>query len=829
VSRREEIRNGLEASSRSIRLLTLESLLSDPVEPSLVALVESYRDGEADEECRHFADLVLAHWRGLASAPAFSADWDEKPWLEVFAALPEEKKRAWISRVTPAQAGRVAADIVPLLRTEADPILTAMLVRTFGPHLPAADRGDLVAMLLDPRFHVRVSALEILGRCAPALLLQHLPTLLATPDPWIRALALRGLFAVDPDEAVAHLEGMLLGPDGAARELAIRSCFQVPFDLVKVSLLKALAVEHDPERLRKIGLLFVSNPDRGVPHQIWILAEQAESARAVFLKDLLQKTLRAMVKAGLLDETAAAAFRENLQHWIHQRAGRLFWRQAYDRWQEAASGPGGVEGVRVADPALEGTILAAADQPELLAGFQGPAGLELPLEFRTWVEALLIIGVQPPAAGMASAEPAEEPTGSPAPVGPEREARTPGGPVQGPAPAGEPPKLDFSELSLDERIRTVARWPQDDREGFLALARSLLERADSANDLLATVLRTAIRLGASGLDDAALSLLQTSSTSNLLSAGLDYLAAFAPDSVFPHLGTFLRSPDKQVKIAAVRILRRFDPEQAVSRLRLLLKSTDQKLLEAALACLIHVDFLLVREILVEFLDGAPPRPLFEAGLFLFRSNPDPGNPAVLLALEQRLVGVTADMAKAARLECQHFLVANGIWSKDDLPALEAKTTAAAGAIQARRLKPKPAYAYRPPPAEPSWFRQLTDQVREQARTRFAWAAVGVIGLAICLALFWLFFTDRDSARSGTGGGALVLARETTIEGWVKTGESGWMIIETDRKTRFLFRPADDGFRAPQAGIRVEARVVPYRVQENGDTLCRVKNLMPLLH
>jgi len=637
----------LDASNKSFRLFALEEAIRGKASPELMKALLERQKVETDEECR----LLLAHAivsvrrklegthqrkNVIDSDANFVADYeaaDAHARMDIISNLP-------ISLIP--KLGPMAPD---LLKKENHPVLAARLIRRFIKNWPAEHLSDLTVHLTSSSLCLRLSALEALSQTAPDLLIDFLPGLLTSPEPRTRALAVRGLTKIDMDEALAHLEALLLSSDPAHRLSGLQNCFLIPFDKVNDILIKYLASENDLELLERAGWLFESNPNVRAPYQLWEMAERATSEKAAVIKKMLAGACKILEDSGILGD-GFKQYMERLQTWIHQRIATRYVQECIEH---LSSLQGKI------NPEFEGLLVKNLQRPAIREAFENALTWPLPEATISLIRNFL-------------------------------------NPAQRSLFASISGSDDTLEgLSHEDTVRKIAGWQLEDLPKVQPILTKVILNPDTPSDLCATALRTAIRLKVSGLTEVCEKLLRRNDH-NLGAAALEYLGTFEPEKVLPLLGIYFQNPNPRMKVAVLKILKRFDTSQALMMLSAMLTSPDEERQSLALACMVNFDFSLIRDQLVEFLALNPAPRFLENGLCLFQANASPENLYSLFKVEKALPPKEANRVRWVRKLSEKALTNAGILKIENGLDSELKFEEHWNREQAKKASPKPAYA-----------------------------------------------------------------------------------------------------------------------------------------
>jgi len=789
-----------------IRRMAAVQMLLEPPPSSAAAELAEIVAREDDAETKAMLRQILDGYKGppADARPAEAVPTDSVgPWAG-WSGSPAQRLE-WLGRLTPEKRKELAGHAPDQLAKERHPLVASALIRIFGRSWPEDRLEALLGYASVDSPPVCLAALETLRQRKHELLLPVLPGLLTSANPRIRGAAVRALIEVDREEALAHLEALLLDADPARRLEGLRCCFHTPFEDVMQLLLKAMAIETDARRLAAYGMLFEINPSLEAPFRLYELSERASAENAEVLRRLVAATCRTIGNT-LLNPADFQKYRERLQEWIDRRAAAVL---AQDIVARAADGRG-------TDHELTEMIELARKRPVLWNALQELATLPMPPAARALF--LKTVG------GGASVS-----VQRPSPV---RSAAT----SEGPAPAGGKTEAE-NAAPIDHPVVEKARKPSDLLETLALLSpddknaanREIVSILSTINEspapLVAAAFRAAVRCS---IDNQAPSARHALNGSDpvVVSAAVEYLGKFAPDDIEPLLGRFLASTEPRIKSAAVRVLQRSDPLQAVSALKTMLRSKHIEHQKLGIACLVHVEFSLVRDALAELLETNPPGDLLETGLCLFQMNPDPEGVYRLYLLEKRLPAEAAGNIRRARREMMTFLAGSGRLSPD-LGKIENELLERAERESKKRAAVPPAYAFKVlQKSLPSSGPVRHAEYSETARKTTISVAV-ILAVAVFAALAWNVVTGPgDEAASPTAsrtalpglGGRLQIRQ---VDGWVREERSAADEFKIESETGEVFRvPCRDYDPVPALGARFKGALILMRKNDDGSWFAR---------
>ncbi|HNV68046.1 MAG TPA: HEAT repeat domain-containing protein [Candidatus Ozemobacteraceae bacterium] len=637
----------LRAPIKSFRLYAIEYFIREGRNREVVSALETAQKQENDEECR----LLLTHALNAVKQRAIEAlepaSKVEKP-LDAagfpvrYSVADAEERLALLRRVKNDQLLVLAPFAVDAFQQEKHPLVAREIIRRFHPVWPKDRRQVLGRSLASEWQTVRFAALEALTIIAPRDLIVHLPALLRHADPRVRSMAIRALAAIDPSEAAKHLEALLLSPDVHHRWSALRECARLPFELTKPLLLAFLAVENDAALLDAACAVVAANPDPEVPWRVAdLLAQRPEHAQ--ILEPLLQTSINALQVSGQLSEKVEV-YRQRLQQQVEQATVLRQARQALAALQTS-----------------DGTLQAEA-QAVLRRCLPYPRVREM-IADEVWKSTSESLRAR-----------LQEVLKSPS------------------EPTAEKDTDTWERCQSDaEKVRWLATRQAGQVGQLTRLLPGILSAPSTSASIKAAALRTACRCRVPGLTPLIDSFLRHSDDS-VVAAALEYHAQTSPDEANALIGRYLKSGRSRVRVAAIRVLRRTDPLQAVSSLFAMLNQKDPGDRALSLQCLVQFEFSLVRDRLLDLLESGKAPELSEDILALFEANPEVGLLYPLFRLARRLGGAKANQVDRVRSRMAELLVKMGHLKPKTLAELEGTFPARLQEDRKRRPMPAPAYS-----------------------------------------------------------------------------------------------------------------------------------------
>jgi HEAT repeat protein len=604
----------LRAPIRSFRVFALEQAIAGGDSPRLHSELQKRLSEEDDEECRlllkHAVELVEKRCR---SNPVPIEVVSLETASGILAGGDTTRKLLLLAEISPETARSLSSRAPRWLHEERHPAVASRLIQVFSPFWPPEELSFLMNLVSSNMVSVRSACLEALIQRDPNLLLNVLPDFLVSPDPRMRALAVKGLGKIDPQEAVLHLEGMLFHEAPGMKLAGLQNCLLMPFALVKSLLLKVFAAEEDAALLKRVGLVLRINADPEIPYRLWEIAEDSGREKAQLSREILQGALKT-VQQTHENEEAFRLYRDRLQQWINRRLGVRFAQEVVSAFSQDRGGAPEIPAIlqdrrRLARPEIQRALEEALDWP-------------ISADVVRKISLLL------------------QETGSSLPGND--------------SVTSEPSTKAFVELGIEDQCRRISGCPEEEKTAIQPILTEIFRNPSSPPELLAVSLKAATRFGLPEFLEISRPWMD-SEVEALAANAVDYQGSLNPDALLPHLGRFLKSNKPRVKAAALRLIKRVDPAQALSTLGALLKQSRPEERQVALNCLIFFDFAVIRNLLTDFLLGEPGEDVVKGCLCLFLGNPDPENLYSLYCLEKKLPGLQGSLARETRLKCQTIL------------------------------------------------------------------------------------------------------------------------------------------------------------------------------
>ncbi len=172
-------------------------------------------------------------------------------------------------------------------------IILPFVLRFIRKHRLTAFTRQITALCNHRDPQILSAAVETLEKIEPQQLEPLLVPLLTNSNPAIRSRAVRLLYRLDRQEALKHFEFMLLSPDIGDRNAAMFHAYFFPFALIEPALLQFMAVESDPELLKKAGYLFQVNPALEPPLNLIEIIEGSSGSKREIFSEILKGVLNA--------------------------------------------------------------------------------------------------------------------------------------------------------------------------------------------------------------------------------------------------------------------------------------------------------------------------------------------------------------------------------------------------------------------------------------------------------------------------------------------------------------------------------------------------------
>ncbi len=385
-------------------------------------------------------------------------------------------------------------------------VILPFVLRFIRKHRLSAFSDQVAALCRQRDQQVLAAAIETLEKLEPKQLESLLVPLLTNSNPAIRSRAVRILYRLDQQEALKHFEFMLFSPDRGDRNAAMFHAYFFPFARIESALLRFLAVESEPDLLKKAGYLFQVNPSNEPPLNLIEVIESSNGTRREIFSEILKGVLDA--RSRLLNRPVEELLSE-LKVACRNKKGAELVVQCRLAWETAGA---------VQRQAITGKLEQLAKAGIVQAG-----------------EALAALVMQPSAEAQKTS--------------PDTQA------------------IDLERLSSTERIsiwksseEELNRWQQKIPELWASM------NPEEKTVVLSRTLQTqnvglARSIGHTALQD---------SNEIVVAATIETLQALDADIIFPLLPKLLNHPSAAVQSAAISVYSLYDKDQAIRLLEKML-------------------------------------------------------------------------------------------------------------------------------------------------------------------------------------------------------------------------------------------------------------------
>lgn len=309
--------SNLTAEDLSIRLYAILTLHDRRHEPGLAAQLKAATDRETDPSLRLYLTWLADSEKTAneyASQTVISLlDQPEIDWMGLFYTLhriDQKTAREILPRIRLLDTDRLPEGLLP------------MLVRFYHRFGSQDDNQRLIKWCSHPNPVVMSLAVEALSRIQPDCLKTLLLPLLSNQSPGIRSRAIRLLHRWYPDEAPRHLAEMLDSELTDDRRAALANAFFLPFDSIKLEILRFIIREESPVLLLQAGNILIINPDPEVARVTASIAVNTSPEKAPVIRQILEQQIEFLIKAGLVKTTAAEEIARLLNEALQRRQSR---------------------------------------------------------------------------------------------------------------------------------------------------------------------------------------------------------------------------------------------------------------------------------------------------------------------------------------------------------------------------------------------------------------------------------------------------------------------------------------------------------------------------
>lgn len=780
----EQFLRDLHAPLKSFRLMAIEEALQHGVGEETLAALRARQNVETDDECLTLLGMAIERIESQGKPPIPDQESGTRVTdgvFERFDRLPPRGRIQFLQQSSREEKRELGSRFPKLLEEEKNPFVAAFLIRNLRDFLTSEQFPGLVPLLASTFLSVRVAALESLAQKAPNLLEERLPGLLTSDDPRVRSLAIQGLARVDFEEAINHIGGLLQEKDPHSRLAGLQNCLLVPFESVVPLLLRFLSDERDPELLEKAGLILTANPSAEVPFKLWEIIEDSEPAKKELLKKILAGCTRSLKVSGMT-EARYDEYSRSLQEWIQRRTAQKYVQECI-----------GFVSVEENIPSVEFEASVAKNilRPAVRAAFLEAKGWAISPRAKGWIERILGAEKQPP-----------------------------------PPKSGKDSPGNLRELPVEEQIRQIALVSEEEVAKIRPVLEDLLSDPKVPGEVKAAIFRSGkgrkeskwVEVAEKGL---------SSPDPNLSGGALEFLGEADPERVFPHLGKFLVSPVNRTKITAMKILRRFDPKEAIGKLQVMLCSNNPATSRMALACMVQFDFSSVRELLAKFIMENPAGEHVGTALNLFAANPEKENLYVLFHIGQKVGVPLAPTVQRIASDNRAFLEKAGLIKAGDPQFQEPAFRARLEKSEEKKREPPKPYTYSklypakrgPVDGEQPILERIASFFQQSPKLSYGI----ILGILAMGGFFAVSSPTPLPVSSGSGplvsSAQVIQARVLEIRGRFQP-----LLVEVRGGEKFSLQPPARGFPKLESGEGIEAKVVPFRMGPGGVIVAQVKSL-----
>lgn len=454
-----------------------------------------------------------------------------------------------LESVKKADAPRVAA----ILRAANWPDFSAQLLPSVLKFIKKyGSIGDAAAVASFCRHNdqrVLIAAIEALEKLNPASLKELIVPLLINSSFGIRSRAVRILYRWDPSEALRHFESMLFSENQNEKQAALFHAFFFPFKQIESLMLRYISIETDAELIKKVGLVFMANPDRQIPARLLESRQACTGEKYKLIDAILKGVLQSLYQAKIVNAEPEQML-EMLETHFREKRIRLY----VERYSL---------GLKSGD--AETRLASALKLCELVRH-----GVEEPKELiREFLEKERDERV-------------------------ERQVRL--FLHSGTIPSvveSQPKKL--ADYTPEERQRVFDAINKENYSVCVSQAFLVMSRLSQSEQL--SLLKAVERFGTASETDVVAGFLQSDSP-ELLGAAIDALSVINPEYLHPILPQLIKHRFDEVKLAAIKVFALFDKKQAISLVEQMLFSIKPIQRRNAIFCLAHFDFHSVSNILL---------------------------------------------------------------------------------------------------------------------------------------------------------------------------------------------------------------------------------------
>jgi len=299
LSALENLIGNLTADDPAIRLHAVMTLYDRKNDPGLAEKIRTAAAVEVDPTLK-----LYLKWLSDSEQPTIAAS------VEAIVALLNQAEIDWVNfffclhRVDRHTAAKILPQLRKLSLQQIPASLQPMLVQFFQKYGTVEDIERLSEWCADKNPVILSLAIEGLSRIQPDCLRRLLLPLLSNESPGIRSRAIRLLYRWHPDEAPRHLAAMLTSDMQEERRAALANAYFLPFDLVKLDILRFMIREESPVLLLQAGNLLIINPDQEVATALASIAVTTSAEKAPIIRQTLARLAEFMAKTGMITTTS---------------------------------------------------------------------------------------------------------------------------------------------------------------------------------------------------------------------------------------------------------------------------------------------------------------------------------------------------------------------------------------------------------------------------------------------------------------------------------------------------------------------------------------------
>ncbi len=465
---------------------------------------------------------------------------------------------------------------------------------------------------------LRVAVIETAAGGVPHLLRSHLPGLLQTDQTEVQTAALRAQIALDGAKALPLFETFLFSAHAARRRVAFASLDAFDFAVVRPLFVRALCRETDETNRVMIEAVLQQHPDETLFHEVFA-CRRAETMPIPALDAVLKRWAEQIVRSGGTQSADPLSLWRAADHLADER-----------RRRDAAASDYSVEQINC----LRSGRRSEAPTADLV--ISAPLSAELADLTRPGVTARFLTLWRMNAAGW-PAERREELrrlADQQLDQGLKFHMHLVLARAEASAKTGEPPLVRLNRLLKAQPIDFTAIVVECERltrrDGRVGL--EMLKKAGWWNfptETLPFILNLLKRFGAPE-DGARIEPLCHHDDPRIVMTAVEALERLNPEDLRPMLVPLLSHQDSGVRGAAIRLLAKWDPAEALTHFEAFLFAEEPSEREVALFFAYFFPFGDVESLLLKFLGLESDEGLLKKAGYLFQVNPLPEEPARLI-------------------------------------------------------------------------------------------------------------------------------------------------------------------------------------------------------